>query len=326
MIESLAPFRDSFEKGLEAYRENLPKTNLYQPIDYILSLGGKRIRPLLVLLAGKAYKGSDESLLPAAIAIEVFHNFSLVHDDIMDEAPLRRGKPTVHAKWDDNAAILSGDTMLIEAYKLLAKSSREKLPEIIDLFNTTSVEVCEGQQSDMDFETRENVSPEEYIQMIKHKTAVLLGCALKMGGILGGASEEDQQNLYDFGVKAGIGFQIQDDYLDAFGDPETFGKQVGGDIISNKKTFLTIAALKGAKGSTKSELEGIFFHERIQDPKQKVARVLEIYKELGIDRLSRDESDAYFQSAHDLLKKLDIDDAARRGFFAFLEALQVRKS
>lgn len=324
-MKILVPFQEQFERELDMYRNNLPKTPLFEPISYILSLGGKRIRPTLVMLAGKAFGADDTRLIPAAIAVEVFHNFSLVHDDIMDEAPLRRGAQTVHAKWNENTGILSGDAMLIEAYRLLANSDRDKLGALMDLFNTTSMEVCEGQQLDMDFESTVSVSLASYIEMIRQKTAVLLGCSLKMGALLGGASELDAQGLYEFGKLAGIGFQIQDDYLDAFGDPSKFGKQLGGDIIANKKTYLTITALERAKGPLKKELETIVSANGVDNPESKVARVLEIYRELEVDVITQKEIDRYFDQARIELNKVEVPKAYLEGFVEFLEALQVRK-
>lgn len=323
-MKNLVPFQEQFERELETYRNKLPKTPLFEPIAYILSLGGKRIRPTLVMLAGKAFGADDARLIPAAIAVEVFHNFSLVHDDIMDEAPLRRGAETVHAKWNENTGILSGDAMLIEAYRLLANSDRDKLGALMDLFNTTSMEVCEGQQLDMDFESMSNVAIASYIEMIRQKTAVLLGCSLKMGAILGGASEKDAQGLYEFGKLAGIGFQIQDDFLDAFGDPSQFGKQVGGDILANKKTYLTITALELAQGDLKKELQEIVSTNGVANPEAKIARVLEIYRELKVDTITQKEIDKYFDQARIELSKVEISTNYVDGFVEFLEALQVR--
>jgi geranylgeranyl diphosphate synthase, type II len=218
--------------------------NLYEPIRYILQLGGKRLRPALALMAAKAFGANPEEALPQALAVELFHNFSLIHDDIMDKAPLRRGAPTVHEKWDANAGILSGDAMLVLAYKELANCKPEFLPALLRSFNLTALEVCEGQQMDMNFETQDAVTQEDYLQMICLKTSVLLGCALQMGAIVAGANEQDARLIYDFGCKLGIAFQIQDDILDVFGDPEKFGKTQGGDLIAGKKTILMLHALR----------------------------------------------------------------------------------
>jgi geranylgeranyl diphosphate synthase type II len=325
-MKHLSSFQNQFEEALAEYRASLPDSPLFNPISYILSLGGKRIRPTLVLLAGKAFGAKEENSIPAAIAVEVFHNFSLVHDDIMDEAPLRRGVDTVHSKWNQNTAILSGDAMLIEAYCLLAKSDRTHLGALIDLFNTTSMEVCEGQQLDMDFERKESVTAEEYIEMIRLKTAVLLGCSMKMGAILGDAPKEDADHLYKMGIKAGIGFQIQDDYLDAFGDPSKFGKQVGGDIMANKKTFLTINAFERAEGALHEELTDIVINNAISDSSAKVKRVLEIYRELGVDKITKAEISRYFMEAQEELEQTSMPNDFKEGFIEFLEALQIRKN
>ncbi len=269
--------------GTQTFGES--PSELYTPIDYILSLGGKRIRPLLSLLSFGMFQKNPESILKQALAIEVFHNFTLMHDDIMDQAPLRRGKPTVHEKWNANVAILSGDVMLVKAYDLLMDTEPALLPEILRLFNQTAAEVCEGQQFDMNFENLSEVKEEEYIQMIRLKTAVLLGCALKMGAILGGANETESNKLYEFGVNVGVGFQLKDDLLDVFADKAKFGKQVGGDIISNKKTFLLIKAKELAQGKDAEELS--YWLDQLDfDKEMKVNAVKAIYEKLGIKALT----------------------------------------
>lgn len=321
---NLSELRAQFETELESYLKTLPDNNLHNPVKYILSLGGKRFRPLLVLLSASAFGKLEKRVFKAAMAVEIFHNFSLVHDDIMDEAPLRRGKETVHAKWDENTAILSGDAMLIEAYKLLAETGNESLKELLDLFNTTSAEVCWGQQLDMDFETRSDVQADSYIEMIGLKTAVLLGCALKMGAIVAGATSKDAELLYQFGKQAGIGFQIQDDYLDAFGDPEKFGKQVGGDIISNKKTYLIIKALEKAGPDLKDELSKIYFADSLKKNDEKVRRVKEIFKSLEVDRDTIDASKEYFDKASDCIRQLSLADEKKSRFTDFLAMLKER--
>ena len=322
----LNELQHQFEDALLKYSDSLSGKTLYQPIEYILSLGGKRVRPVLVLLAGNAFGANQNHLLNAALAIEIFHNFSLVHDDIMDKAPIRRGKPTVHEKWDSNAAILSGDAMLIEAYKQLALTGEKHLKEVLELFNTTSLEVCEGQQLDMEFESRTQVSAGEYIEMISLKTAVLLGCSLEMGALLGNAKESDCNHIYNFGKLCGIAFQIQDDYLDAFGNPEDFGKQVGGDILSNKKTYLIIKALEMADAETRKELENIYFKDAISDGDAKVERVLELFHDLGIDEITEKESVRYFQLAKDELDNTSLSEGDKKGFLSFLELLQSRRN
>jgi len=321
----LSDLRTQFESELEDYLNTLPENNLYSPIKYILSLGGKRFRPLLVLLSASAFRSLNKDTFRAALAVEIFHNFSLVHDDIMDKAPLRRGKKTVHARWDENTAILSGDAMLIEAYKMLSEAgTANNLKDLLDLFNTTSAEVCWGQQLDMDFETRSDVDVQSYIEMIGLKTAVLLGCALKMGAVVAGAKKEDADLLYNFGKQAGIGFQIQDDYLDAFGDPEKFGKQVGGDIISNKKTFLIISALQKADSKLKEELNQIYFADSIKDLDEKVERVKEIFKSLQVDRETQSASQEYFSKAELCIRQLSISEEKKTPFREFLSMLAER--
>ncbi len=321
---NLSELRTHFETELESYLKTLPDNNLHNPIKYILSLGGKRLRPLLVLLSASAFGPIDKRAFRAALAVEIFHNFSLVHDDIMDEAPLRRGKETVHAKWNENTAILSGDAMLIEAYKLLAESGNDNLKELLDLFNTTSAEVCWGQQLDMDFETRSDVDADSYIEMIGLKTAVLLGCALKMGAIVAGAERKNADLLYQFGKQAGIGFQIQDDYLDAFGDPEKFGKQVGGDIISNKKTYLIIKALEKAGPDLKAELSKIYFANSLEDHDEKVSRVKEIFSSLEVDQATLNASKKYFEKAEECIELLTLTDEKKTRFRDFLAMLKER--
>jgi geranylgeranyl diphosphate synthase type II len=281
---------------------------LYDPITYIMGLGGKRIRPLLSLLAYGMYGKNPTEIFSQAAALEVFHNFTLMHDDIMDQAPLRRGKPTVHEKWNSNIAILSGDVMLVRAYDLLLATPTALLPEVIRIFNKTAAEVCEGQQLDMNFEGYETVAEEDYIQMIRLKTAVLLGLALQLGALLAGASKEDVQRIYDFGVNIGVGFQLQDDLLDVYADQAKFGKQVGGDIISNKKTFLLLKALELAKGKEKEELQ--FWLGLSQfDKGEKVAAVKSIYEQLGIRSLTETKMQSYFEKGFQQLEALEIKDS-----------------
>ncbi|MBN3582565.1 polyprenyl synthetase family protein [Algoriphagus aestuarii] len=284
-------------------------SELYTPIDYILSLGGKRIRPLLSLLSFGMYQKNPERILKQALAIEVFHNFTLMHDDIMDQAPLRRGKPTVHEKWNANVAILSGDVMLVKAYDLLMDTDPTLLPDLLKLFNQTAAEVCEGQQYDMNFENLPEVKEEEYLQMIRLKTAVLLGCALKMGAILGGAGKKESDKLYEFGVNVGVGFQLKDDLLDVFADKAKFGKQVGGDIISNKKTFLLIKAIELAKGKDEEELN-YWLNESEFDKEEKVNAVKSIYEKLGIKAMTEAKMNSYFEQGFQQLENIDFKDSA----------------
>lgn len=283
---------------------NLPEspTNLYEPIEYILSLSGKRIRPQLVFMGASlfGYKELDD-VLPASIAVEYFHNFSLMHDDIMDKAPLRRGKQTVHQKWDDNTAILSGDALLVKSYEELSKCPSKSVPALLKTFNRVALEVCEGQQHDMDFEQRNDVSQDEYIEMIRLKTSVLLGGALEMGAIIAEADVDNIQRLYDFGENLGIAFQLQDDILDTFGDPETFGKQVGGDIIANKKTILHILLKRALTEGDKTEFDAIL-QLNGQDSVEKVRRMKKLYDKYKIFEQANTLKEEYSSKA---LKNLD---------------------
>jgi geranylgeranyl diphosphate synthase type II len=281
------------ETHIQGYSYGKSPLELYQPISYLMSLGGKRIRPLLTLMAYSLYKVDYQQILTPAMAVEVFHNFTLMHDDIMDDAPLRRGNATVHEKWNANTAILSGDVMLVKAYDMLLEINPNKLPECLRLFNKTAAEVCEGQQHDMNFETQDTVTEEAYIDMIRQKTAVLLGFALQFGAILADAPEDEIQNLYDFGVNIGIGFQLKDDLLDVYADKAKFGKQVGGDIISNKKTFLLLKAKELATGKHKTELEN-WISAKDFDKEEKVNGVTAIYDHLGIKGMTEAKMQEYF--------------------------------
>jgi len=285
---------------------NEPK-NLYEPINYILDLGGKRLRPVLTLLAAELFDTPYEKALDAALAIEIFHNFSLVHDDIMDDAPLRRGEETVHEKWDVNTAILSGDAMLILAYQLFENYEGDTFKKLAQLFSKTAIEVCEGQQYDVDFETRDDVTIPEYLKMIEYKTAVLVGAALKMGGIVAQASEECQIALYNFGRDLGLAFQLQDDYLDAFGDPKTFGKQVGGDIIENKKTYLYLIALQNSSSDDAQQLEHLFSISPAHT-EDKIATVKQQFIESGAAKATQEKIAFYTSKAFDALETLRISE------------------
>ncbi|PKV67213.1 polyprenyl synthetase family protein [Pontibacter ramchanderi] len=279
---------------------------LYEPIRYIMALGGKRIRPLLVLLAAKMYDDDVENVLLPAAAVEVFHNFTLMHDDIMDKAPLRRGQQTVHEKWDANTAILSGDVMLVRAYEMLLGIAPDKLGKVLQLFSKTAAEVCEGQQLDMNFERREQVSIEEYIQMITLKTAVLLGFSLELGAILQGAPDSDAEHLKQFGDNVGIAFQLRDDLLDVYGDKDKFGKQVGGDILSDKKTFLMLTALEQANTA---QLQTILDWRDKTDAKtaeEKVQAITAVYDQLNIRKQTEQQIDFYFQQAIEHLDAVQV--------------------
>ena len=296
---------------------------LYQPIKYIVSLGGKRLRPVLTLLSCDMFNSDYKNALPAALALELFHNFSLIHDDIMDEAPLRRGKETVHQKWNLNTGILSGDAMLILAYQLFEEYEPTMFRDLAKLFSKTALQVCEGQQYDVDFETKTDVTISDYIKMIDYKTAVLLGASMKMGAIVANASEDCKANSYDFGRNLGIAFQLQDDYLDCFGNPETFGKQIGGDIIANKKTFLYIKASQNSSDSEKIYLEKLF-SEKPEDPTKKIKEVLDIYNKSGATEETLNEILNYTQKANKVLNKLNISDKNREILLSFGEKLMKR--
>lgn len=284
-----------------------PPKSLFDPIEYILSLGGKRIRPALALLACNIYNENIENTIKPALGMEVFHNFTLLHDDLMDEADKRRNKPTVHKVWDANAAILSGDAMLIVAYQLVGQTTPEHLKEIFDLFTQTALEICCGQQYDMEYEFRSQVTEAEYIEMIRLKTAVLLACCLKTGALLGGASAEDAQHLYDFGINIGLAFQLQDDLLDVYGDPETFGKNIGGDITVNKKTFLLINAFERATSDQRHTLTD-WMNKTTFDPAEKIAVFTYIYDELNIRNLTESRMKEYYMAGLQHLDALDVPE------------------
>ncbi len=281
---------------------------LYEPISYMMQLGGKRLRPILSLMACNLFEENVEKALHAAHAIEVFHNFSLVHDDIMDNAPLRRGKDTVYKKWNMPIAILSGDLMMIKATQLLCKTNDVDIRELLDVFNNTAVEVCEGQQIDMNFETQKSVSHEEYLEMIKLKTAVLLGCSLQIGAIIGGANKEDAKHLYEFGINIGLAFQIQDDILDSFGDGSITGKQVGGDIISNKKTLLLIELIDSVHKDDQLLLEKAMNNQNDND---KITVVLSLYNKYKIKEFAEEKKEIYLNLAYEHLSKVEIEESKK---------------
>lgn len=299
---------------------------LYDPIDYVLSLGGKRIRPVLTLLACKLFSGDEKPALSAALAIEVFHNFTLLHDDVMDRADTRRGKPTVHKKWNDNTAILSGDAMLIKAYQLLQKVSSDKLPQLLQLFSQTAIEVCEGQQYDVDFENSLDVTLAQYVEMIRLKTAVLLASALKMGALIGGATEQDADALYSYGINLGLAFQLRDDYLDSFGDAAVFGKKIGGDICCNKKTFLMITALQLAGEEDKKDLLRWMRCNDVSCFEQKVEAVLSIYKKLQIDTRCEEAIHNYFTKSVESLNNIQLSENKKDILVKFANDLMGRNS
>lgn len=291
------------ELGKIAY-PNTPQ-KLYQPIDYVMGLGGKRMRPILLLMAHQLFDENIEKAISPALGIEIFHNFTLLHDDIMDNAPIRRGKQTVHEKWNQNVAILSGDTMLVQAYQLLSDVDKSIVKEMIAVFSKAATQVCEGQQWDMDFEIQKDVTLQEYLKMIEYKTAVLLAASLQIGGITANASKENQNNLYHFGLNMGIAFQLKDDLLDAFGNPDEFGKQIGGDIIANKKTFLYLKALQLANDKQKESLVNYFKTQ--EQTEQKVMGVKTIFTDLDIPKHTVDMMKAYYTKAMRHLDAIDSD-------------------
>ena len=297
--------------------------SLYEPIDYILTLGGKRLRPVLTLMSADFFGGNYKQALDASLAVEMFHNFSLVHDDIMDNAPLRRGHQTVHEKWDVNTGILSGDAMLILAYQLFETYEPKVFMQLAVLFSKTALEVCEGQQYDVDFETRNDVTISQYIKMIEYKTAVLIGASLQMGAIIAEASQSCQEKIYAFGKNLGIAFQLQDDYLDAFGNPLTFGKQVGGDIIANKKTFLYLTALQKSTPAEAQELSSLFA-SMPKDPSDKITAVKEIFVCSGAAKATEDEIARYTNTSISLLQDIKISQKHKDTLKSFADFLMNR--
>ncbi len=301
-------YQKQFTDYLESKEWVREPKNLYEPIDYIIKLGGKRIRPVLTLMAADVFKADLQKALPAALAVEVFHNFTLIHDDIMDDAPLRRGKATVHEKWNLNTGILSGDAMLILAYQFFENYEPEVFQRLAKLFSKTALEVCDGQQLDVDFETRNDVTIEEYITMIRLKTSVLVAAALKMGAIVAEVDDANANLIYDFGLNLGIAFQLQDDYLDTFGDPEKFGKQIGGDIIENKKTFLYLKALESAKKKHQKKLE-FYYNQNLKENSLKIAEVKRIFEINDIPFLVKQEIESYTNKAFATLNDMQISEA-----------------
>lgn len=308
----------------EISKISFPKepANLYDPLSYFLTLGGKRTRPTLALLGANLFGEPGIKALNAAIAVELFHNFTLIHDDIMDDAPLRRGKATVHEKWDTNIGILSGDGLFVIAYQYLAKHDVEVLPRLLEIFSKTALEVCEGQQMDMDFESRNDVSIEEYIEMIRLKTSVLLGAALEMGATIAKASPEDAKNLYSFGMNIGLAFQIQDDILDLYADPEKFGKQVGGDVIANKKTYLQLSAYANADANNHSALKSL---ENEQDLALKVKEVRSIFDSIGVKEMAERKKEEYFLLAIDAMNKINVSDDNKADLLNLAKMLMSRE-
>ena len=298
--------------------------SLYEPIKYVLSMGGKRIRPTLMLLAYNLYKENPEDILMNACALETYHNYTLLHDDLMDNADMRRGHLTVHKKWNNNTAILSGDSMLVLAFQRMMQCDTKHLKDILDLFTVTALEIGEGQQYDMEFETRNDVKEEEYIEMIRLKTSVLLACALKIGAILADASTEDADNLYKFGEQIGLAFQLQDDYLDVYGDSKVFGKEIGGDITSNKKTYMLINAFNKANDAQRKELTR-WVSARDFDRNEKVDAVTRLYNEIGIDQLAQDKIAYYFAQSKKFLNAVNVPEEKKEELRKYAQKMMKRQ-
>lgn len=314
---------------INSYLDNLPYTrepqSLYEPVKYALSMGGKRIRPSLMLMAYNMFKDDPESILPTACAIETYHNYTLLHDDLMDNAAMRRGMPTVHVKWDANTAILSGDSMLVLAFQRMMQCAPDKLKPVLDLFTETSLEIGEGQQYDMDFESRTDVTEDEYIEMIRLKTSVLLACSLKLGAIQAGAPAADADNLYKFGELMGLAFQLQDDYLDVYGDPAVFGKAIGGDILCNKKTYMLINAYNRTGDDMRGELTRWVTAEEF-DPAEKIAAVTAIYDKVGIKELAEQKINYYFDQSRKYLAAVNVPDERKAVLAGYTDKMMKRKS
>jgi geranylgeranyl diphosphate synthase, type II len=323
-MHSIYQYQEFISDYLLTQYETKEPRNLYEPIHYIMKLGGKRMRPVLTLMSAEVFDADYNLALPAALAVEVFHNFSLVHDDIMDDAPLRRGNETVHEKWNTNTAILSGDAMLILAYQYFEKYNTDVFRDLAKLFSKTALEVCEGQQWDVDFEIRDDVSISEYLKMIEYKTAVLVAAAMKMGAIVAQTSQKNADLIYDFGLNLGLAFQLQDDYLDAFGDPKTFGKQVGGDIIENKKTYLYLKAIEFGSASEKEQLLHLFsIHPT--DNSDKIESVKAIFNSSGASKATQQAIQDFTLKAFDTLQNISIDNEKKDILRSFGENLMGRK-
>lgn len=301
----------------------MPRT-LFAPAEYILSLGGKRLRPLLTLMAADLFGKNPDDVIDAALAVEIFHNFSLVHDDLMDKADLRRGYQTIHKKWSENNAILTGDALVIEAYRYIAKVPVDVLPDILTLFTTTAMDICKGQQYDMDFEQRLDVTEAEYLEMIHLKTAVLIGCALKIGAIIAGAPARDADLLYEFGINIGLAFQLKDDLLDVYGSPETFGKKIGGDILCNKKTFLLIQCLKNANNGQRAELNK-WLTATDYNPDEKIKYVKNIYDELNLKAVVDSLIEKYYLASLEYLSLINLPDDQKKDLVSLAENLMHRE-
>ena len=319
---------DEILKNVNLALENLSydrrPASLYAPVQYVLSMGGKRIRPVLMLLSYTLFRDDPEAIMSQARGLETYHNYTLLHDDLMDNADMRRGRQTVHKRWDANTAILSGDAMLVLAYRLMQQCDERRQPQVMALFTETALQICEGQQYDMDFETRTDVTEEEYIEMIRLKTSVLLACALKMGAILGEASEEDAALLYAFGEQIGLAFQLQDDLLDVYGDPAVFGKAIGGDIMENKKTYMLINALNRANAGQRAELTR-WMDAVNPDRQEKIAAVTRLYDELGIRQLCEEKIRGYFEKGKRLLEQVSVGFDRKEQLRQYVAGMMMRE-
>ncbi len=321
-MHSFAALHDIVNDYFVNYKCKKSPENLYAPVEYALSVGGKRIRPILVLMACEMFQDDCKNAVDAAAGIEIFHNFTLLHDDIMDHAQMRRGMPTVHARWNKNIALLSGDAMSIIAYQHIARIP-ERASECLEVFSDTALKICEGQQIDMDFETRDNVGLEDYIEMIRLKTGVLIACSLKIGAIAGGASSEMADRMYSIGINLGLAFQLQDDYLDVFGNPDVFGKNIGGDIVANKKTYLLVSALQKADGETLVQLKS-WLSNTCCEPEGKIHAVSAIYKKLGVDENCRLTIAYYFAQAYESLRLLPLESERKEVLISLISKLEHR--
>lgn len=323
-MQTLSELQTLISAEIDQYVRNIKTGTLYEPVKYIFDLGGKRMRPALMLSACDLFGGDVTEAINPAIGVEVFHNFTLMHDDIMDEAPLRRGEKSVHTNWHTNNAILSGDVMFVMGYQLMCKVRPEILPDVLAVFSKTAIEVCEGQQFDMDFETRNDVSIDEYIEMIRLKTSVLLAGSLKIGGIIAGAKREDLDRIYRFGEQIGIAFQLRDDLLDVYGDADKFGKQVGGDILANKKTYLMLKAFEAADERQRQQLNELAASK--SDPEGKVRETMEIYDQLSVRGKTESVMQQYFENAMNELGALNVPQERKSELTRFAELLLVRES
>jgi geranylgeranyl diphosphate synthase type II len=320
MNQKIAEYVDIINNALDHIEYPQQPDSLYAPIRYEISLGGKRIRPVLMLMACELFGGDINQAINPAIGLEMFHNFTLLHDDVMDKSDLRRGKPTVHKMWDENHAILSGDAMQIISTQLMTQVPSRFMPAVIETFLKTALEICEGQQFDMEFESRKDVTTDEYINMIRLKTAVLLGCALKIGAIIAGAPVAQANSLYHFGENLGLAFQLQDDYLDVYGDPIIFGKNIGGDIINEKKTFMLIEATRLAEGKDADTLKQFLGNNDV-DPREKVTAVTNVYNNLGIDKLCKEKAEAYYNAALACMDEILVPEDRKLPLLALAKSL-----